>query len=309
MRKIWGSWLLAACVTVLGAAPAWASTYSNPGPITVPDPSLLRGPASPPSSAIVVDGLPGAVVQARATLDGVSHTQGGDIDILLAAPAGGKTLLLSDVCSGGPFTGATFTFDDAAPAALPAAASCAGLGGAFKPSDFDAGPGNDGLFSAQAPPGPYLAAMSLVAGASPNGVWQLYVADDVEGQNGSIARGWSLELLPSVSCAGRAAIVAANVGTAGNDLLTGTPGPDTMLGLGGNDEISGLGGNDVICGGEGDDKLRGGAGRYLLRGEAGRDRLKGGGAKDALKGGGGKDTCAGGDKPDTAKSCEKQKSI
>ena len=213
---------------------------------------------------------------------------------------------MSDACGASGLTSETFTFDDAAPAPLTVSnASCVGKSGVYKPTD---GPPAD-FFYLPAPPGPYPAALSALIGAPANGVWQLFVVDDGPGDDGSIAGGWSLELLPDARCAGRPATQAANVGTAGDDVLAGTPGPDVMLGLGGNDEISGLGGNDVICGGEGDDKLRGGTGRDLLRGEAGKDKLKGGGAKDALKGGGGRDNCIGGGKPDTAKSCEKQKSI
>src|SRR5215207_3154382 len=84
--------------------------------------------------------------------------------------------------------------------------------------------------------------------------------------------------------------LAANVGTAGPDVLTGTPGPDIMLGLGGKDRILGGLGNDQVLGGPGKD---------LLRGEGGRD---------GLKGQRGKDTCVGGSKPDKAKACEKLKS-
>src|SRR5215207_5963468 len=51
--------------------------------------------------------------------------------------------------------------------------------------------------------------------------------------------------------------LAANVGTAGPDVLSGTPGPDIMLGLGGKDRILGLAGNDVICGGLGNDQVLG----------------------------------------------------
>jgi RTX calcium-binding nonapeptide repeat (4 copies) len=259
--------------------------------------------ANPYPSTIDVAGLPGTVVKARVTLSGISHPEGDDIDVLLAGPGGQRTTLMGAVCGPGPLSG-TLVFDDAA-APIPAAGPCPT--GTYSPNNV---PQMDSLqFPSPAPPMPYALALSTFNGSSPNGSWRLFVLDIESPNNGSIAGGWSLDLLPAVSCAGKAAALGANVGTPGNDLPTGTSGPDVMLGLSGNDEISGLGGNDVVCGGEGDDKLRGGAGRDLLRGEAGKDKLNGGGARDALKGGGGRDNCIGGGKSDTAKSCEKRKSI
>ena len=253
-------------------------------------------------------------MKARATLHGVVHTVPGDIDALLVGPAGQRSILMSDVCTGGALSGLgeTFTFDDAAAGALPASASCAGLSGTFKPSDFDAGDGNDALFGPLVPPGPHPVTLSVFNGVPPNGSWQLFVADDVEGQNGSIAGGWSLELLPSTTCGGQSATAAAQVGTAGNDQFQGTAGDDIFIGLGGDDTATGLAGNDLFCGNEGNDTLRGGANKDKLIGGANKDKLVGGpakdkligqGGKDKLKGGGGNDTCKGGKGGDTLRSC------
>jgi subtilisin-like proprotein convertase family protein len=290
------------CVGALTVtASAQASTFTCSAPITIPD----SGAATPYPSTINVAGIPANVGDLNVTLTGLSHTCMADLRFLLVGPGGQKTILLS---TAGPrctpdVAGANITLDDEASASYPCNA---GPSGSFKPTPESttggacSGPPVSPVpFPAPAPAAPYPVALSAFDGAASTGTWSLFVFDQYSSDLGSLA-GWSLDLLPSVSCAGKAASVRANVGTAGNDKLVGTPGPDVMVGLGGNDTIHGLGGNDVICGGAGNDKLFGGPGKDLLRGEAGRDKLKGQG---------GKDTCIGGSKPDTAKSCEKQKSI
>ncbi|MFL5908747.1 MAG: hypothetical protein ACJ75Z_14270 [Solirubrobacterales bacterium] len=255
--------------------------------------------------------VPTTVVDVNVALTGLSHTCSGDLRFLLVSPGGQNTILLSTVgnsnCSAQDLVGGNITLDDEAPTAYPclsAASDPAAPSGTFKPTaeaPTTTGPchGPPEPFPPPAPPAPYPVALSVFDGTSPNGTWSLFVFDQYGGDTGSLA-GWSLDILPRVSCGGKAATVGKNVGTAGNDVIPGTPGPDVLIGLGGNDTINGLGGNDVICGGAGNDKLFGGPGKDLLRGEAGRDKLKGQG---------GKDTCVGGAKPDIAKACEKQNSI
>jgi Ca2+-binding RTX toxin-like protein len=292
-------------VVLLGgfATSASAATYSNPGAITIPA-TGTDGPASPYPSAINVAGLSGPVNDVNVTIRSFSHTCMSDVDFLLVGPGGANTLLLSraggDAGCSPDAVGITITLDDEAATTYPCNQS---ISGTFRPTDAPPGSSctpDDEPFPAPAPAPPYPVALSSLDGGAPNGTWNLFVNDVFSGDIGSVTGGWSLDLLPSVSCAQKPATLAANVGTAGDDLLTGTPGPDIMLGLGGNDRILGLAGNDVICGGLGNDKLLAGPGKDFLRGEGGRDKLKGQG---------GKDNCIGGGKPDTAKSCEKQKSI
>jgi hypothetical protein len=296
--RIWVAVGLSAAALGASATGADASTFTNITPITVPACAAgdcsAGGRADPYPATISVDGLPATVATVRVTLRAITHSTPDDIDALLVGPGGQKELLMSDACAGTPLTGQSFFFDDSGPL-LPASGPC--VNGTYRPTNY----GTPDNFFAPAPSPPYNESLSEYAGAPSNGLWQLFVMDDnPAGGVGTIGGGWRLELLPRVSCAGKPATVAADVGTAGDDVLTGTPGPNVMIGLGGNDTIKGLGGNDVICGGEGNDKLFGGPGKDLLRGQAGRDKLKGQG---------GEDTCVGGAKPDTARSCEKQKSI
>jgi Ca2+-binding RTX toxin-like protein len=289
----------ALCFALLAllAPAAGASTYANGGGITIND----MNAATPYPSTIGVSGLPGTVVRARVTLNGVNHPIPQDIDALLVGPGGAKTFLMSDACGavGSALTGQVFTFDDAAPAALPSGAGAACPSGSFKPTNFDDTEGDDIFPTLNGPPvGPYVATLSVFNGGPPNGTWQLFVRDDKTVGTGSIAGGWSLDLLPSVTCGGKQATIA---GTAANDTLVGTAAADVMVGLGGNDTMSGLGGNDTMCGGDGNDKLNGGSGKDKLFGERGKDKLKGGG--------GSKDKCIGGPKKDKASSCETERSI
>jgi subtilisin-like proprotein convertase family protein len=302
--KSWGIALLVLCAAVLAAPAAQASTFSSSAPVNIPD----AGSATPYPSLIPSAGLGAPVADVNVTLNGLSHTCFDDLEVLLIGPNDRRTILLSDA---GTYPGlgcgppapppATITFDDEAPSIYPCGSAPSGT---FKPTAASPEIGSCHEENVDlvppAPPGPYPAALSEFDGGGSDGAWGLFVYDDSGGDSGTIAGGWSLDILPAVSCAGRAATVAAHVGTAGDDVLTGTPGPDVLIGLGGNDTINGLGGNDVVCGGAGNDKLFGGPGKDLLRGEAGRDKLKGQG---------GKDTCVGGASRDAAKTCEKLKSV
>jgi subtilisin-like proprotein convertase family protein len=290
-----------AAISMLATSAASASTFTNTTPLTIVD----NAPATPYPSAISVAGIPGNVADVNVTLGGVSHECFSDTRFLLVSPAGTNSVLLGgtgayDSCEPDIVNG-TITLDDEAPGPYPCNAAPSG---SFKPTEAPNVPENScndaqEPFQAPAPPGPHPVSLAALDGAPVSGTWSLFVMDQFAADVGSLAS-WSLDVLPSARCAGKASARSANVGTAGRDVLRGTPGRDVMLGLGGNDRISGLGGGDVICGGAGNDTVLGGPGKDLLRGEAG---------KDGLKGQGGKDTCAGGAKPDKAKSCEKEKSI
>ena len=299
------AFVVAIGVAVVAPGAAGASSFSNPSAISIP----AQTTASPYPSTISVTGVPGSVVNARATISGISHDTPADLEVLLVAPGGRKTVLMAQACGIQDLTGQTFTFDDAAPAFLSAAGPCPS--GTYKPTNNPPGPPD---VPPPAPPGPQTtAAMSALNGSPASGTWQLFIEDHANG--GSIAGGWSLDLLTDAVCSANTATLT---GTAGDDELVGTEGGDVILGFAGNDTIRGLGGNDVICGSEGQDSIRGGTGKDKLVGQAGKDTLRGQGGKDTLlgkggadklNGGTGKDVCKGGKKDDTAKKCEVEKSI
>ena len=273
---------IAAVALMAASTRVVAETFTNPTPIAIPD----SGAASPYPSTISPS-VGGSVVRVRATLHSISHTNPDDIDVLLVAPNGAKTLLMSDACGGDPITDLTFTFDDAAPNGLPTSQPCV-PSGTYRPTDFLSADLDD-PFPGPAPPAPYPAAMSALIGAPAADAWNLFVNDDAPVDTGTVAGGWTLDLLTSATgqtCAGKA---ATQVGTSGADTIVGTPAADVIAALGGNDKVSGLAANDTICGGPGKDTLKGGKGNDKLYGQKGKDTLKGGPGKDKLKGGAGKD--------------------
>jgi hypothetical protein len=189
-------------IGVLGvfAAPAGATTFTNPGPIAINDSSTFacppspvnQAPASPYPSQIPVSGL-GAVSDVNVTLSGYSHTSPPDVRALLVGPQGQSTQLMSDVGSDGDATNLTITFDDAAPTVLPNPL----VSGTFKPSQETTGcptPMNSLSFPSPAPLGPYGTSLAGFNGTNPNGAWSLYVVDDFQIDSGSIAGGWRLDI-------------------------------------------------------------------------------------------------------------------
>ena len=83
-------------------------------------------------------------------------------------------------------SGIALTFNDAG-TALPANGALTSTL-VYRPTNYGIG----GL-PAPAPSGPYGGSLSTFNGASPNGVWGLYVYDNVDSDGGSIA-GWGLQV-------------------------------------------------------------------------------------------------------------------
>ena len=119
---------------------------------------------------------------------------------------------MSDVGGTGGINNATYTFRDGAAAMSTAAANGTGT---YRPTDFADGSGGDnypapgpGVFS-QA--NPALAMFGNTANA--NGTWRLMVVDDVGGDQGQIANGWSIEFkypTPGCTSAPRTVTVTVN---------------------------------------------------------------------------------------------------
>jgi len=283
----------AIAVLAVGALPATAGaatyTQSNTTAINFP----ISGNATPYPSAISTQDLPGNISKVTVKLNGIQHFAAADVDIALVAPNGEDVILMSDKCAG-ILPSSDFTFDDAAAAPLgDVAAACPS--GTYKPSNND----NVDTFPG-GPAAPFGATLSVLNGSTPNGTWNLFARDDLAGQSGAIAGGWTLQVETDAgnTCKGEP---ATHFGTAASDEIIGTPDRDVVLGFAGRDEIRGLGAGDIVCGGEGKDDLIGGKGKDHLRGEAGKDRLRGGKGKDKLVGGRGKDNLKGGPGKDKLK--------
>lgn len=160
------------------------SAFANTNAIIIPD----HGIAAPYPATITVAGLTGLVSKATVTLNGVTHSFPRDIGVLLVGPTGTKSVVMSGVGGGNSITNLTLTFDDAAATTLTTSAPL--ISGVAQPVSFPA----SRTFSSPAPSGNATALLSQLNGGNPNGVWSLYVVDDVAGDGGNISYGWSLAL-------------------------------------------------------------------------------------------------------------------
>ena len=154
------------------------------------------GPASPYPSTMTVEGYANIPLsRVRVRLNGLSHTFPDDIRVLLVGPGGQSAVLMANAGStpptgGNPVSNIDLLFDDGAANVLPDTTQI--TAGAYKPTAYD-----DGLslsLPAPAPPAPYTASLGVFNGTDPNGVWKLFVQDDLNGDFGQIANGWSLLL-------------------------------------------------------------------------------------------------------------------
>jgi subtilisin-like proprotein convertase family protein len=192
------------------------TTFSNPAPITIP-----TGPfqADLYPSPIAVSGLAGVITDVNVTLTGWSHTFSADLDILLVGPTGQTALLWSDFGAGNDIVDATVTFDDAAPP--PPTPLVSGSYRTSYTAGFDAFPG-------AAPAAPHGVLLAGFNGSDPNGTWNLFVFDDLAGDGGAIAGGWSLTITTAPAVTGVATTLSNPAALPIADAGTTTPYPSTI---------------------------------------------------------------------------------
>jgi subtilisin-like proprotein convertase family protein len=189
--------IFAISVTSLRAA---SVTFSNANIITFNDNLTPPTPATPYPSSITVTGFAGqAVTKATVTLFGLTHGFPSDADLLLVGPQGQKTIVMANAGGQNKYsvTNLVLTFDDDATSTLPILMPL--VSGTFKPTDGYAALGYPDLpfdFPFPAPAGNSNSptALSVFKNTDPNGAWILFVVDDVSGDTGNIAGGWSLTL-------------------------------------------------------------------------------------------------------------------
>ncbi|MFM6025030.1 MAG: Calx-beta domain-containing protein, partial [Dolichospermum sp.] len=85
------------------------NTFTNSAPISIDD--QLSGGTTPYPSTISVSGLSGNINNLKVTLNNVSHTWIGDVDLLLVGPTGAKSILMSDIGEALSVSGVNLTFD------------------------------------------------------------------------------------------------------------------------------------------------------------------------------------------------------
>src|SRR4029079_7778068 len=101
-------------VVTVNPAVTFTKAFTNSTSITVP----IQGASTPYPSLINVAGLRGIVQNATVTIRNVTHSWGGDLDILLVSPTGQKAVLMSDAGLGA-LNNVTVTLSDAAASQLP----------------------------------------------------------------------------------------------------------------------------------------------------------------------------------------------
>jgi len=181
------------------AACAWSAQAAelvvaeNPASIVIDD----LAPASAYPSVIAVGSVAPAVIsKVVVTLHGFSHANPDDVDILLVAPDGTRSILMSDAGGDVPATDQTLAFSPSA--TTPVGDQATILAGTFRPANYRSA-GAGAVTDTFAEPGPGAqnsapADLDAFNGIDPNGEWKLYVVDDAQGNTGAIAGGWSLAL-------------------------------------------------------------------------------------------------------------------
>ncbi|GEM_PF-6768140 len=140
--------------------------------------------ATPYPSTYTVSGFLGNIVDVDVVLVGFTHPRGDDIDMLLVGPQGQQIWLMSDACGITiPINNATITFNDQTANDIPNVNSC--TTGSYRPMNYN--PGDPDTLPSFTP-SISGTTLSVFNGTDPNGVWQLYIADDkFSNNNGSIA--------------------------------------------------------------------------------------------------------------------------
>jgi len=170
------------------------TTYSNNAPIIIPQ----YGAASPYPSTINVSGFGNLVSKTTVTLTNLAHTWPSDIDILLVAPTGQKSLLMAKCGGSDTITNVTLTFDDTVTNLLPGASQI--YSGTYHTTTYaaaNAPPPFPLPASGPTPTPPYTNDMSVFNGINPNNAWSLFVFDDTPRNSGIISNGWLLHLTTS----------------------------------------------------------------------------------------------------------------
>ena len=164
----------------------------------MPDQASESTPAPfPEPSTISVTGVPGTVTKATVTLLAGRLSVPDDDDIVITGPNGQSVMLMGDTCGTDSMASVNITFDDAAQTFVPDNGPCPQLTElSFKPSNYVGNaPEPDDLSADGGPAGPFLNALSFLAGSPANGEWKLWALDDNAANGAGFSlNGWSLAL-------------------------------------------------------------------------------------------------------------------
>jgi len=158
--------------------------------------SSSSGPARHYPATINVFDQPTNLNSVIVTLWGLTHTRSADLNLLVLSPSGKRIILMSNVGGTNGVSDANLEFRQ--DAALPAQAAPI-LPQNAQSHDVQYQPSNYGQKTPQTPfglpSGPYSSNLQDLQGDDPNGVWELYIYDDVHpGGTGQLLGSWSLDL-------------------------------------------------------------------------------------------------------------------
>ncbi|CAG0935748.1 hypothetical protein TFLX_04598 [Thermoflexales bacterium] len=182
--------LLTYTLSITNAGPVAAGvltntlTFNHPHHIDIPWSGRARGYPS----NLHLSSIDGVVQNITLTLNNFSHTYPGDVSALLVGPGGQTVMLMSNASGGADVNNVTLRFNDAG-INLPLSGTITSTV-VYRPTSY----GLTGDLVNPAPAGPYGGSLSIFRGTNPNGLWQLYVYDNVDSDGGLIAGGWSLQL-------------------------------------------------------------------------------------------------------------------
>jgi hypothetical protein len=191
--------VVVALVALLTTKPADAApgfkvvtkSFSSTTAIAIPS----SGSAAPYPSEKNVGGFNrGKILDVNLALKNFTHQFSDDVDVMLSHRGVNRTVF-SDVGGNNAVNNMTIKLDNEASSLLPD--ETVPTGGSFKPANF-AVSGVD-TFPLPAPtPISGLESLSGFDGSNPNGVWRLWVTDDIGGGVGQFAGGWSITIKAKV---------------------------------------------------------------------------------------------------------------
>jgi hypothetical protein len=161
-----------------------------PSPINIP----THGKAERYPATVNVRGEPTNLNYVTVTLTNLTHYHPDDLDILLVSPSGTRIMLMSDAGGSTPVTNATLVFHPASqnnPLPPYQGSIPSGTTTDYSPYNYE---GNNDAMPSPAPAGPYTMDLDDLYGTDPNGLWQLYINDDRQGQGGVLYSSWRLNL-------------------------------------------------------------------------------------------------------------------
>lgn len=194
-------------VQTAAAANGSPTVFSNQVPIEIPatNSSTDPEPAIPYPSDIDVLGLTGVVTNVSVTIHGLTHSSPQDLDMLLLGPSGQTFHFWSDAGGANAVSDITVNVADDGATPLPDSGPLVD-GTTYKPFNADT-TGDDFPLPAPGPPynepapagsATFASVFNGLTADQVNGTWSLFITDDTDGNGGTIAGGWSLNISTAI---------------------------------------------------------------------------------------------------------------